>query len=347
MTLPYQQPGLTLSRAGSAQPDMVRSLQRHLRVLGYKGAGINGVYDNATERAVRSLQIDLLKPTQPAGSSSGISHYNSDAAGGARVTAVTGIVDQALAGCIGAMLADAQFAELPESDNAAGDNTRALAAIRTHTGSVAPSPFVVAIVQQESSGRHYLVPRAGDEDAFVTIGLDRNSKTEPDEITSRGYGLGQYTLEHHPPTAGEVRDFIRDPINNVQRVYELLRKKFDRALVGPDDRADDRKAEHPLLPLRLCRYAPSDARYMSDCANCARAARKVNIVAQMPVYQGATTIYEATQYYSSATYNGIPDRADFLCDWPYAVRKYNGSGVNSFHYQTRILRNLLLLGPES
>ena len=211
MTLPYQQPGLTLSRAGSAQPDMVRSLQRHLRVLGYKGAGINGVYDNATERAVRSLQIDLLKPTQPAGSSSGISHYNSDTAGGARVTAVTGIVDQALAGCIGAMLADAQFAELPESDNAAGDNTRALAAIRTHTGSVAPSPFVVAIVQQESSGRHYLVPRAGDEDAFVTIGLDRNSKTEPDEITSRGYGLGQYTLEHHPPTAGEVRDFIRDP----------------------------------------------------------------------------------------------------------------------------------------
>ncbi|MDB6105601.1 MAG: hypothetical protein JWO52_5600 [Gammaproteobacteria bacterium] len=346
MTLPYQQPGLTLSRTGGAQPDMVRSLQRDLRILGYKGAGINGVYDNATERGVRSLQIDLLKTVQADGSSSGISHYNGTA-GGARVTAITGVVDQALAGCISAMLADAQFAELPESDNPAGDNTRALAAIRTHTGSGAPSPFVVAIVQQESSGRHYLVPRAGDEDAFVTVGLDRNNQTVPDQITSRGYGLGQYTLEHHPPTAGEVRDFIRDPINNVQRVYGLLRKKFDRAVVGPDDHADDRKAEHPLLPLRLCRYAPSDARHMSDCANCARAVRKVNIVAQTPVYQGSSTVYEPTQYYSSATYNGIPDRADFLCDWPYAVRRYNGSGINSFHYQTRILRNLLALATES
>jgi peptidoglycan hydrolase-like protein with peptidoglycan-binding domain len=346
MTLPYQQPGLTLSKAGGAQQDMVRSLQRHLRILGYKGAGINGVYDDATERAVRSLQIDLLKTAQSAGGSSGISHYNG-AGGGARITAITGVLDQALAGSISAMLADAQFAELPESDNPGNDNARALTAIRTHTGSAAPSPFVVAIVQQESSGRHYLVPRAGDEDAFVTIGLDRNNGTQPDEITSRGYGLGQYTLDHHPPTAGEVRDFIRDPINNVQRVYELLRKKFDRALVGPDDHADDRKAEHPLLPLRMCRYAPSDARYMSDCVNCARAVRKVNIVAQMPVYPGASTVYDKTQYYSSATYNGIPDRAGFLCDWPYAARRYNGSGVNSFHYQTRILRNLLALAPES
>ena len=346
MSLPYQQTGLTLSKASNGQPDMVRSLQRHLRILGYKGAGINGVYDSATERAVRSLQIDLLKPAPSGGTSSGISHYNG-MGGGARVTAITGAVDQALAGCISAMLSDAQFAELPESDNPSGDNTRALAAIRTHTGSGAPSPFVVAIVQQESSGRHYLVPRAGDEDAFVTVGLDRNNQTEPDEITSRGYGLGQYTLDHHPPTSGEVRDFIRDPINNVQRVYGLLRKKFDRALVGPDDHADDRKAEHPLLPLRLCRYAPSDARYMSDCVNCARAARKINIAAQMPVYRGASTVYTATQYYSSATYDGIPDRADFLCDWPYAVRRYNGSGINSFHYQTRILRNVLALGSES
>src|SRR5882724_4462537 len=178
MTLPYQQPGLTLSTASGAQPDMVRSLQRHLRVLGYKGAGITGVYDSATERAVRSLQTDLVKPTQSVSGSAGISQYNGFG-GGPRVTAITGVVDQALAGCISAMLDDAQFAELPESDNPAGDNARALAAIRTHTGSVAPSPFVVAIVQQESSGRHYLVPRSADEDAFVTIGLDRNNQAEP------------------------------------------------------------------------------------------------------------------------------------------------------------------------
>jgi peptidoglycan hydrolase-like protein with peptidoglycan-binding domain len=347
MPLPYQKPGLTLSSASGAQPDMVRSLQRHLRILGYKAAGINGVYDNATERAVRALQIDLLKPAQsPATAGGGISQYNGFG-GGARVTAVTGAVDEALANCISAMLADAEFAELPESENSSADNARALAAIRSHTGSVAPSPFVVAIVQQESGGRHYLVPRTGDEDAFVTIGLDRNKEGQPDEITSRGYGLGQYTLDHHPPTPAEVRDFIHDPINNVHRVYDLLRKKLDRTLVGPDDHADDRKAEHPLLPLRLCRYAPADTRYMSDCVNCARAARKVNIAPQLPVYKGAITVYAPTQYYSSATYTGIPDRADFLCDWPYAVRRYNGGGINSFHYQTRVLRNLLALGVEA
>jgi len=345
MALSYQKPGLTLSVATEPQPDMVRSLQRHLRTLGYKAAGINGVYDGATERAVRALQIDLLKPPQK-NAPGGISRYNG-IGGGARVTAVTGTVDEALANCLGAMLADAGYAQLPESANSSSDNALALAAIRAHTGSVAPSPFVVAIVQQESSGQHYAVPHGGDEDAFVTVGLDRNNQGAPDEITSRGYGLGQYTLDHHPPTAAEVHDFIRDPINNVHRVYELLRTKFDRALVGPDDHADDRKAEHPLLPLRLCRYAPSDPLYMSDCVNCARAVHKVSITPPAPVYQGSSTRYAPTQYYSSATYMGIPDRADFLCDWPYAVRRYNGSGLNSFHYQTRVLRNLLSLGVEA
>lgn len=345
MPLPYQKAGLTLSSTSGPQPDMVRSLQRDLRILGYKAAGINGVYDSATERAVRALQIDLLKPAQP-NVPGGISRYNG-IGGGPRVTSVTGTVDEALANCISAILADSEFAKLPESDNATSDNARALAAIRAHTGSVAPSPFVVAIVQQESGGRHYAVPRGGNEDAFVTVGLDRNDQRQPDEITSRGYGLGQYTLDHHPPTTAEVRDVIRDPINNVHRVYELLRTKLDRTLVGPDDRADDRTVEHPLLRLRLCRYAPGDTRYLSDCVNCARAVRKVNIAPQLPVYKGSSALYAPTQYYSSAVYSGIPDRADFLCDWPYAVRRYNGSGLNSFHYQTRVLRNLLVLGVEA
>jgi hypothetical protein len=37
----------------------------------------------------------------------------------------------------------------------------------------------------------------------------------------------------------------------------------------------------------------------------------------------------------------VPDRADFQCDWPYAVRRYNGGGPNSFNYQAIILLNLL------
>ena len=37
---------------------------------------------------------------------------------------------------------------------------------------------------------------------------------------------------------------------------------------------------------------------------------------------------------------GVPDRAEFGCDWPYAVRRYNGSGPDSYHYQTTILLKL-------
>src|SRR6187402_2077885 len=128
MALPYQVAGLTLSRGGNAQPELVSSLQHHLRALGYKGAGITGIFDVSTERAVRSLQVDLLKPT---------SRYNK-VSGGARVTAVTGAVDQALAHCIAAMLADPDFEQLPVSASPANDNARALAAIRAHTNSVAP-----------------------------------------------------------------------------------------------------------------------------------------------------------------------------------------------------------------
>ena len=341
MASAYLRPGLTLARDANAPSELVRSLQRDLRALGYKSAGITGVFDIGTERAIRALQHDLLKPPALGDPTSQVSRYNG--VGEVRVTGVTGVLDQALAHCIAAMLADTQYATLPESRDPAGDNARALAAVRSQIASRAPALYVAAIARQESGGRQYAVPHGEDEDAFVTVGLDRNNPAYPDEITSRGYGIGQYTLFHHPPTPAEMRDLINDPLGNVQSIYEQLRKKFDRCVVGPDDRADDRVAEHPLLPLRLCRYPSADARYLNDCANCARAARKVRIEPGMPVYVGARLCYEPDQYYASASasLDGVPDRADFLCDWPYAVRRYNGSGVNSFQYQARVLRNLL------
>ena len=36
----------------------------------------------------------------------------------------------------------------------------------------------------------------------------------------------------------------------------------------------------------------------------------------------------------------MPIRARFECDWPYAVRLYNGGGMDSFHYQAQVLLNL-------
>ncbi len=130
-------------------------------------------------------------------------------------------------------------------------------------------------------------------------------------------------------------------MRNVQKAYAELRDKFDRFVAGPASRADDRTVEHSLLPLRLCKYPPGEPRYLRDCPNCALPARKVNIVRGPPVYAGASISYQPDQYYPSANYAGVPDRADFPCDWPYAARRYNGSGNDSFHYQTRVLLNLL------
>jgi hypothetical protein len=39
----------------------------------------------------------------------------------------------------------------------------------------------------------------------------------------------------------------------------------------------------------------------------------------------------------------IKARKNVPCDWPYAARRYNGPGINSYHYQTIVLRNILTL----
>ena len=350
MSVPYRQPGLSLAQNLANDSALVRALQRDLRALGYLRAGIDGAFGNGTASAVRALQYDLLNNTAASTGDDGlapvsVTSFNDDGSGSQPLIAVDGVVDEALAGCIEAMLGDARVPQLPSADDPAAENKRALAAIEAAPSTTAPTPFIAAMVMQESNGRHFNVPRAGDSDTFVIVGFDRNDKANPNHITSRGYGIGQYTIFHHPPRPQELQDAIVDPVRNVQKAYAELRDKFDHFVVGPADKADDRTVEHPLLSLRLCRYSPADQRYLRDCRNCALAARKVNIVRGTPVYAGASISYQPDQYYPSANYAGVPDRADFPCDWPYVARRYNGSGNNSFHYQTRILLNLLAQPP--
>lgn len=343
MPLAYQKPGLTLASGMAADRDAVKALQRDLRALGYLRSGIDGDFGLQTAAAVRALQFDLLNnegagPDGPAPIA--LARFNDDGQGNRIVSSVTGVLDQDLAVCIVKLLDDARVVKLPSAPDPVAENRRAREEIASVGSTIAPTPFISAIVLQESGGCHYHVPGPGDEDNFVTVGLDRNKDKDADQITSRGYGVGQYTIFHHPPQPEELTDFIVDPVRNVQRAFRELREKFDFYVAGPTSRADDRVAEHPSLPMRLCRYQTSDSRYMRDCRNCALEARKVDIVRGTPAYRGASLNYQPTQYYSSAIYSGVPDRADFLCDWPYAVRRYNGSGINSFHYQTKVLLNL-------
>ncbi|MBM3555898.1 MAG: peptidoglycan-binding protein [Alphaproteobacteria bacterium] len=351
MPAPYDQSGLRLAEGSGNPRDLVKALQRDLRALGYLASGLDGVFGKGTARAVRALQWDLLFNTGASRGGDGrapigIATFNTDGRGDKAVTDLTGVVDKALAKCIAALLDDTRVTKLSAAADPKSANRDARDALFASGGGIAPTPFLAAMVRQESGGKHYQEPSEADDDAFVTVGLDRNDKANPDRITSRGYGIGQYTLFHHPPRPEEVSAFIVDPVGNTRKVFAEFREKFDRFLVGPADTADDRRVEHPLLSLRDCRYRPADPRYFKDCVNCARAARKIDIHPGTPFHAYATQGYRPDQYYPSATYLGVPDRADFPCDWPYAARRYNGSGNDSYHYQSRILLNLLALPSQ-
>jgi peptidoglycan hydrolase-like protein with peptidoglycan-binding domain len=341
--LSYAVPGLVLSEspAFSAQ---VQALQRDMRSLGYGAGPIDGIFGPGTAANVRALQYDLMNNTGASSSNDGqapvaIRNYNDGS-----VSALTGSVAQGLVACIAAMLADPAYPKLPFSANPAADNAAALAAVSALPANQVPIPFLLAILNQESNSRHYQVPEGANIDAYVTVGLDRNNTAQPSAITSRGYGIGQYTLFHHPPTAAEVAGFIVNPVQNVSQALAELLGKFQNYILGatPDTQADDRIAEVAAnTPLRICQYAAGDPRYLTGCAACLGAAGTVNIQAGVtPVYAGAPLTYAQTQYHEGS-YQNVPVRANIPCDWAYAVRRYNGSGVNSYDYQAEVLLRIV------
>jgi peptidoglycan hydrolase-like protein with peptidoglycan-binding domain len=321
----------------------VRGLQQDLRSLGYGRGPIDGVFGAGTGNAINALQSDLIHND---GSSSGgdgsapvaVKSYNNGT-----VTSQTGVADQGLVACVAAMLSDPQFPQLPSSPNPAEDNKSAIAAVTSLSQSPVPAPFLLAILMQESGCMHFQVPHAANGDNWVTIGLDRNNSANPSAITSRGFGIGQYTLFHHPPTPDEVAEVITDPVKNVQQAVSELHDKFTNFVNGPTPgaQASDRIAEAGSGALRTCKYPAGDARYMTDCANCLASASLVDITAGVtPVYAGSSLTYAQTQYHQGS-YKGVPLRAKIPCDWPYAVRRYNGGGVNSYDYQAEVLLRVL------
>lgn len=345
--LSYRQPGLVLKRGSAAAPVLILELQHHLRQLGYLREFIDGKFGAGTERAVCALQHDLLHNDgrgSDGRASVRVRDYNSG-----RVGRVTGMVHQGLVECISDMLDDPAIPKLPRAADPRAENKRVRAQLAALPAGQAPGPFLMAVLTQESGLRHYREPAPGDQDSYIVVGLDTNAGASH-IITSRGYGAGQYTLFHHPPTPAEVRDFILDPGQNVSKAAAELREKFDKFVAGPTPatRADDRTAEHGSGPLRLCKYGKTDRRYMSDCVKCARDAGLVNIHAgSTPVYAGSGLKFAPTQYYGTGSYSGVPRRAAIGCDWPYAVRRYNGAGLNSYHYQARVLTHLLNLKSGS
>jgi peptidoglycan hydrolase-like protein with peptidoglycan-binding domain len=339
----YVRPGLEFGQGTTGETAAIKEAQADLRRTGYLRASIDGRFGDGTARAVKALQHDLLGGDGAGSDGSGPVNVKDYRAG--RPVQVTGRLDQATAACLAAMAADPAFPKLPAAPDPRAANTAIRAQVAALRSDRAPIPFLIAMFRQESGFRQFNEPGAGDDDRFVIVGLDRNDAARPDRITSRGYGVGQHTLFHHPPRAEEIAGPISDPARNLAGAIAELRDKFDRFVNGatPGRRADDRIVEQGSGPLRACKYPADDPRYLSDCRACALAVGTVDIVASQTTWHRATTkTYEPTQYYAGdrASHPGTPNRAMFGCDWPYAVRRYNGGGVNSYHYQAIVQTNL-------
>jgi hypothetical protein len=340
----YRKRGLVLGRGGiGIGEQQIIELQRDLRQLGYLKAGIDGKFGPGTERAVRSLEWDLLHNDGRSSGGDGNAPVRVLDFNCGRVVGVSGTMDQGLAGCIADMLADPEFPVLPKAEDPRAENGRILAVMAQLSSKQVPVPFIMGILQQESGLRHFNEPSRNDEDTYITVGLDTNA-SEKHIITSRGYGAGQYTLFHHPPRKQEVDDFMLDVEKNLQKAMGELREKFDYFVNGPTSgtRADDRLAECGDGPLRVCKYRTGDPRYLRDCRQCMVDAGQMAIRDGVtPLFQGSKFRFVDTEYYRSADYDSVPIRKKIPCDWPYAVRRYNGAGVNSYHYQVKVLKNVL------
>lgn len=315
----------------------VQDLQDDLRALGYLKGPIDGVFGTGTQNGVKALQHDLIHNDGASNGNDGSAPVAIRDFNDGSVAAQTGIVDQGLVGCIVAMLSDPAYPKLPSSLNPVSDNQAALAVLRAMSPSPVPISFLLPVLFQESNGCHFQVPSKSNRDHYVTVGLDHNVAADRTIITSRGYGIGQFTLFHHPPTAAEMASDIADPVRNVSRAISDLIEKFENWVAGPTGTADDRIREFGRGPLRRCQFAESDPRHMTACATCFEEAGTVDIVAGVtPFFDGSHGTYEKTQYHVGS-YRAVPIRKNIPCDWPYAIRRYNGSGVNSYDYQAEVL----------
>jgi Putative peptidoglycan binding domain len=339
----YRKRGLALRRGGVGVGEhQIRDLQRDLRQLGYLKKGIDGKFGAGTELAVRALQWDLLHNDGRGTGGDGNAPVRVLDFNRGRVVGVSGTADQGLAGCMADMVADPGFPVLPKAENPRVENARILAVMKELSSEQVPIPYIMAILQQESGLKHFNEPSRNDEDTYITVGLDTNA-SEKHIITSRGYGAGQYTLFHHPPRKEEIEDFMLDVEKNLQKATGELKEKFDHFVNGTTSgtKADDRLAEFGDGPLRLCKYRTADPRYLKDCRRCMVDAGQMAIRDGVtPLYKGSRFRFVPTEYYGRADYDSVPIRQNVPCDWPYAVRRYNGAGINSYHYQVKVLKNV-------
>jgi hypothetical protein len=70
--------------------------------------------------------------------------------------------------------------------------------------------------------------------------------------------------------------------------------------------ADDRHAEHPGEPLRMCKFPSGDPRFLRDCRACAVEAPKLTIRADTPVMAGSAMKYGEQELYREYPLTDVP-----------------------------------------
>ena len=185
----YQKRGLVFGKGdSSAGEGEIRELQRDLRATGYLKQGIDGQFGSNTEMAVKALQYDLMNNDgRTRGKRRGRPCPGRDFNRG-RIVAMTGIVDQKLAGCLGDMVDHPDFPLLPKTDHPREENARIRTLIEGMPPHGVPMPFIMAILKQESNLRHFNEPSRNDEDSYIVIGMDTNATRST--LSPQG-GMGQ------------------------------------------------------------------------------------------------------------------------------------------------------------
>lgn len=166
-----------------------------------------------------------------------------------------------------------------------------------------PFDFVYAILWQETGLRHY------DLDGFLFVGCDTGNPNY--KYRSWGYGVGQYTMQNHPPDKEQQRNIL-DPIKNIEFTIKHLQLKFKTYC----DRT------------KTCQYGIDDKRHLRDCKNCVEQSARATV-----------TLPEAN--YHPKAVKGYKDMPMLdKCGWPLAAERYNGAGANAVAYKYECLSKI-------
>jgi len=250
-------------------------------------------------------------------------------------SAVNDTVTNALVVTMESMVQDPEIGVVYGTKDYEGANSKVELRIKGFSSEEFPQPLMGAILYEET-GLRWFRP-----DGYPTIGLDFNDKSNPERITSRGFFVSQRTLFKYPVDQSRIdsMDSLDEDLNFFSRHLENKYKKY---IVSskPSVRDDLRLESFSKSELRGCKYSPDDSKYMIDCKNCVEGLKRRDYPLGVRLAKGSSWKLRKTRYHKRDGYKNMPDFKEFPCDYLFAIRRYNGGGINSFHYLMQVLEHL-------